>query len=86
MDQQRHQKCIRPHPSLREAVVQLEQVDTRCSKIINSEPVEGELPRSKDKTFHLSSLANWPYELGKVRSSNILDLSFIIYKSERWLN
>lgn len=43
------------------------------------------LPRSGDAASHFSSLANWPYELGKVRPFTSVDVSLIIYKV-RWLN
>lgn len=69
----------RPTPS-QAAGSPAEWTDTQRTKIINSEPVEGMLPRSGDTTSHFSSLANWPCELGKVRPSTCLDLGPIIYK------
>lgn len=50
MDQQWYQKCIRPRLSLPELTVQLGQPDTQDAKIMNSELVEGTLPRSGDMT------------------------------------
>lgn len=85
MGQQQYQKCIQPYPSLWESAVQLRWPATQYSKIINREPGEAELPRSGDVISHLSSLANWPYELGKVTPSTSLDPGYIIYKV-RWLN